>query len=77
MKAASGLSDLQDVMGRWKPWIPPKQDQALQQGGMFVFDGYSCVWSHYDQATGAHADLAEVLGKAQQLMQKDCGCPAP
>lgn len=63
-----GLADLKDVLGRWKPWIPPKQDQALQQGGMFVFDGRKCVWRHYDQATGAHADLGEVLGEVKQLV---------
>lgn len=57
-----------------------RQDQAFQQGGMFVFDGTKCVWSHYDQATGAHADLSEVLGVATDLGQlaaattKDCGC---
>lgn len=63
------------------------QDQALQQGGMFVFDGPRCVFSHFDQATGAHADLAEVLGLAQQLggslaasaatASMDCGCEEP
>jgi hypothetical protein len=25
------MGDLQDVMPRWKPWLPPKQDQAFQQ----------------------------------------------
>jgi hypothetical protein len=64
------------------------QDQALQQGGMFVFDGPRCVFSHFDQATGAHADLGEVLGIAQQLggslaasaaaaSVEDCGCEEP
>lgn len=58
-----------------------RQDQAFQQGGMFVFDGSQCVWSHYDQATGDHADLSEVLGVATDLAQlaaataEDCGCP--
>lgn len=83
MKKPGGLSDLKDVLSRWKPWIPPKQDQAFQQGGIFVFDGTACVWSHYDQATGAHADLSEVLGVATNLGQlataaaaEDCGCPS-
>lgn len=80
IRKPTGLSDLKDVLSRWKPWIPPKQDQAFQQGGMFVFEGTKCVWSHYDQATGAHADLSEVLGVATDLGQlaaataEDCGC---
>jgi hypothetical protein len=55
---------------------------------MFVFDGPVCVFSHFDQATGAHADLAQVLGLAQQLGgslaasaaaagAEDCGCEEP
>lgn len=76
MRKPGGMSDLKDVLSRWKPWIPPKQDQAFQQGGMFIFDGELCVWSHFDQATGAHADFADILGVAQQLTGKDCGCSA-
>lgn len=49
---------------------------AALQGGMFIFDGERCVWSHFDQATGAHADFADILGVAQQLTGKDCGCSA-
>jgi len=49
---------------------------AALQGGMFIFDGELCVWSHFDQATGAHADFADILGVAQQLTGKDCGCSA-
>lgn len=63
------------------------QDQAFQQGGMFVFDGPNCVWSHFDKATGAHADLAEVLGVARTISTatamvgaaaaQNCDCPDP
>lgn len=28
---------------RWKPWIPPKLDQGLQQGGTFVFLGSQVI----------------------------------
>jgi hypothetical protein len=31
MRKPGGMSDLKDILGRWKPWIPPKQDQAFQQ----------------------------------------------
>lgn len=27
-----GAEDLRDIMPRWKPWIPPKLEQGLQQG---------------------------------------------
>lgn len=61
---------LQDVLPRWKAWQPPKLDQALQQGGIFVFDGERTVYSHYDEATGAHADLDGVLGTVAGLMAR-------
>lgn len=56
-----GASDLTAALGRWKPWIPPKLEQGLQQGGTFVFLGSQEVFSYYDPSTGAHADLNEVL----------------
>jgi len=78
------IKDLQNILPRWIPWVPPKQDQALQQGGMFVFEGERCVWCQYDQATGAHADLQVVLGEVGRLLAAggqgagpDCGCEAP
>lgn len=55
------LGDLGTVLKTWVPWNPPKLDQALQQGGMFVFDGEECIFTHYDRATGDHADYDEVL----------------
>lgn len=81
------MDDLSAVLKRWTPWVPPRQDQALQQGGLLVFDGRSCVYAHYDAATGAHADLAVVLGVSQDMAARtiaavspttsatDCGCP--
>lgn len=59
-----GANDLLTALGRWKPWIPPKLEQGLQQGGMFVFQGDQERFSHYDPSTGAHADLNEVLAAA-------------
>ncbi len=55
------LKDLGNVLKNWQPWVPPQQSQAFQQGGMFVFKGTECLFSHKDQATGAHADYEEVL----------------
>lgn len=40
--------------------------QAFQQGGVVIFQGKEQVWSHYDKATGAHADLDLVLRKATE-----------
>lgn len=42
--------------------VPPQASQSLQQGGMFIFDGQECVWSHFDESTSDHADLDVVLG---------------
>jgi len=60
-----GAAELaRDVLPRWQPWIPPKLEQSLQQGGAFVFRGRSAVFEHYDEATGAHAQLADLLSAA-------------
>lgn len=59
-----GASDLRDVLPRWKPWLPPKADQGLQQGGLLVFSGQECVYRHDDPSTGAHADMAKVIEAA-------------
>jgi len=53
--------DLLRATARWKPVIPPKLDQGMQQGGAFVFAGEELLWSHFDPSTGAHADLDEML----------------
>jgi hypothetical protein len=48
-------------------YIPPKQEQALLQGGTFVFDGAATVFSHYDESTAAHAIVADVMDVASQF----------
>jgi len=59
-----GAADLIEATKRWKPWLPPKSDQGLQQGGAFVFEGSTLLFGHYDPSTGAHADLEDVLSAA-------------
>ena len=59
-----GAEDLREILPRWKPWLPPKADQGLQQGGTFVFKGREAVLAHYDESTGAHADFQTVLRAA-------------
>lgn len=57
--------DLEEALKTWKAWNPPKMSQGLQQGGVFVFDGYNkTLYSRKDGATGDHADLSEVLAIA-------------
>jgi len=53
------MKDLFDVLGKWKDaiYIPPKQEQAFQQGGTFVFKGRDTLYAHYDASTGAHISV--------------------
>ncbi|KAK9843539.1 hypothetical protein WJX81_008019 [Elliptochloris bilobata] len=62
-----GAAGLRRAISSWKPWIPPKQGQATQQGGVVVFDGQRCVLEHKDRATGAHIDLRDLLRAATPL----------
>jgi hypothetical protein len=59
-----GLKGAREALANWRPWIPTKQGQAYQQGGAFLFKGKELVWSHYDPATGAHAEPEEILAAA-------------
>ena len=63
---SNGIGDLNDVLGRWGDAfiIPPKQKQAFNQGGLFVFDGADSVFVHYDASTGAHGDLDQAVAVA-------------
>ena len=47
-------------------YIPPKQDQAFNQGGTFLFDGEESVFAHYDESTGAHSDIQQVIDLAKE-----------
>ena len=60
------MGDLNGVLGKWKDAfiIPPRQSQALNQGGLFVFDGEDSAFVHYDASTGAHGDLARAVAVA-------------
>ena len=58
-----GMKELIEVMSKWNKafYIPPKQQQALYQGGSFVFDGENTVFAHYDESTAAHAPIDRVM----------------
>ena len=59
-------SELTEVLSKWKDafYIPPKQDQAFNQGGAFIFDEDRTVYAHYDEATAAHALPDDMVEKA-------------
>lgn len=63
--------DIKAVLGSWVKaqweqgiWNPPKQDQALQQGGALIFHGRNVLLAHKDKATSAHIDLDLLLAEA-------------
>lgn len=58
-----GLMGLFDVLGKWKDavYLPPKPEQALQQGATFIFKGIDTIYAHYDASTGAHAPVHDAL----------------
>lgn len=39
---------------------------------MFVFDGPTTIYSHFDKSTGAHAEFSEVL-KVSSFLDDSCG----
>ena len=49
-------------------YIPPKLEQGMAQGGTFLFHGANTVYAHYDQSTGAHADIVSVLSLADNQL---------
>jgi hypothetical protein len=63
----NGMDDLVHVLSKWNKavYLPPKQSQAFNQGGTFIFDGPNTVFAHYDESTGAHAKVADVVALAK------------
>lgn len=63
---SDGMKDLLDVLGKWKDsiYFPPKQEQAFQQGGSFVFKGTDTVFAHYDAAAGTHLEVSKAVDGA-------------
>ena len=41
-------------------YIPPKQEQAFNRGGTFIFANDRTVYAHYDESNGAHPKFADV-----------------
>lgn len=64
-----GMKDLLDVLGKWKDavYIPPKQEQAFQQGGTFVFKGADTTFAYYDAAVGTHLEVSRAVDEALKV----------
>lgn len=56
-----GAKDLIEATSRWKPWLPPKNDQGLQQGGAFVFEGETLLFGHCTAAGTQAQSLSRTL----------------
>jgi hypothetical protein len=67
-----GMKELGEVLSKWNKafYTPPKQEQAFLQGGTFVFDGPDCIYAHYDESTGAHANVDKVVELAKSRVPK-------
>jgi len=62
-----GMKELKEVLRKWSNafFIPPKSDQAFNQGGTFIFKDKDTIFTHYDEATGSHADIEYVIHFAE------------
>lgn len=56
-------------------FMPPRQDQAFNQGGTFLFDGFDTVFAHYDESTGAHSDIDQVIRLAKDRVRAKVSSP--
>jgi hypothetical protein len=68
IQSKDGMKELFQVLSKWNKaaYLPPKQSQAFNQGGTFIFDGSNTVFAHYDESTGAHANVKYVKDLAIQ-----------
>mmetsp|Transcript_72793 Transcript_72793/g.109810 ORF Transcript_72793/g.109810 Transcript_72793/m.109810 type:complete len:132 (+) Transcript_72793:536-931(+) len=68
---SGGTKELGEVLSKWSNavYIPPKQSQAFNQGGTFVFTGDQTLFAHYDESTGAHSDIDVVIGLAKREVE--------
>lgn len=67
-----GTRELNKVLSKWNKaiYLPPKQDQALNQGGTFVVEGNKTLFAHYDESTGDHSDIQQVIELASDSLKK-------
>lgn len=60
-----GRDDLNSILKDYKPLMPATMEQMFVQGGTFVFDGSNLVFEHFDDASGVHARLDDVVSAAR------------
>mmetsp|Transcript_6791 Transcript_6791/g.10319 ORF Transcript_6791/g.10319 Transcript_6791/m.10319 type:complete len:118 (+) Transcript_6791:464-817(+) len=65
-----GRDDLNGITGSlfkpgiYKPMMPKTIEATLVQGASFVFDGKDALLEHYDESSGAHVSVEELLNAA-------------
>jgi len=65
-----GRDDLNSITGKlfrpgpYKPLMPSNMEATFIQGASFVFDGKKPLLEHYDESSGAHVTIDELLGTA-------------
>jgi len=65
-----GRDDLNSITGNlfrpgpYKPLMPSTTEATLVQGASFVFDGRNALLEHYDESSGAHVPIEELLDAA-------------
>lgn len=65
-----GRDDLNAITGNlfqpgpYKPLMPSTTEATLVQGASFVFDGKNALLEHYDESSGAHVSIEELLRSA-------------
>ena len=67
-----GKDDLDAIVGKpwlfqpgpYKPLMPANIEATLVQGASFVFDGKKNILAHYDESSGAHVTIEELLEAA-------------
>eukprot|EP00537_Pseudo-nitzschia_pungens_P012333 CAMPEP_0172390390 /NCGR_PEP_ID=MMETSP1061-20121228/7036_1 /TAXON_ID=37318 /ORGANISM="Pseudo-nitzschia pungens, Strain cf. pungens" /LENGTH=117 /DNA_ID=CAMNT_0013120749 /DNA_START=786 /DNA_END=1139 /DNA_ORIENTATION=+ len=66
-----GTKELIEVLQKWNKavYLPPRQDQAFNQGGTFLFDRDQTVFAHYDESTGAHSNIQNVIDLAKERIK--------
>lgn len=72
---SGGMGDLLEVLSQWNRKdlviIPPKPDQAFNQGGCFIFDAAGVLkLAHCDRGTGDHVELGKVLEVVEGVIEE-------
>lgn len=70
IETPSRRADLDSITGKlfqpgpYKPLMPSNMEATFVQGASFVFDGKTTILEHYDESSGAHVTIEELLDAA-------------